>query len=365
MSRIRLLAPLLVLAALLGAAGARGAGPAGIAVGQVFAAGGNSGAAYADDYVVLFDRATAPVDLAGWTLQYASAGGTSWQATPLSGTIDPGGSYLVQLGSGGSTGAQPPPPDASGSTNLAVSGGKVALVRDSATLSCGDAPGSCSAVSTVEDLVGYGAASDYEGSGPAPAPAADTALVRAGGGCTDGDDNAADFSAGTPAPAGSSSPASPCSVPPPPAAGTATHDAAVEATIQPLVSISLDRASLSFGTILPGDTPAPLAEGVTVTSNDPAGYALSVHRSAFAPHDLPLGIGVSLPAGASPGGAPSGGALAALPIPPAADLLLGSTASPSADGGDAWRASVGFVSPIPVVESGRYTATVTFTVIGR
>jgi uncharacterized protein len=364
MSRIRLLAPLLVLAALLAAAGAQGAGSAGVAVSQVFAGGGNAGAPYTNDYVELFDRGTAAVDLDGWTVQYASAGGTSWQATPLSGTIDPGGSYLVQLGSAGSNGTSLPAPDASGTTNLAVSGGKIALVHDTASLACGSTPGSCSAVSTVEDLVGYGAAGDYEGSGPAAAPAADTALLRAGNGCTDADDNAADFAAGVPVPGNSSSPASACSPPPPPA-DTVAQDAAVDADVQPVLSISLDRSGLSFGSILPGDTPDPLAEGVTVMSNEPAGYALSVHRSGFAPHDLPLGIGVSLPAGASAGAVPPDGGLVPLPVVPAADLLLGSTAAPSAAGGDAWATSIGFVSPVPVVEPGRYTATVTFTAIGR
>jgi hypothetical protein len=364
MYRIRLLAPLLVLAALLGAAGARGAGSAGIAVSQVFGGGGNAGAPYANDYVELFNRGTATVDLGGWTLQYASAAGTSWQATPLAGTIAPGARYLVQLGSGGAAGAPLPTPDATGTTNLAATGGKVALVRDSAALTCGGAPGSCSAVATVEDLVGYGAASDYEGSGPAPAGAADAAALRAGNGCTDADDNAADFSSGVPTPGNSSSPAGPCSAPPPPA-GSAAQDASVDVDVQPLLSISLDRPSLSFGAIVPGATPAPLAEGVTVASNQPAGYALSVHRSSFVPHDLPLGIGATPPAGASGGGVPAGGALVALPVSPAADLLLGSTAAPSVAGGDVWATTVGFVAPLPVVEPGRYTATVTFTVIGR
>jgi hypothetical protein len=96
-----------------------------------------------------------------------------------------------------------------------------------------------------------------------------------------------------------------------------------------------------------------LAENVTVTSNDASGYTLGVHRSTFSPHDLPLGIGVG-----------SSG-LAAVPIAPASDLLLATTSGPSASAGDAWATSVGFVSPLPVVAAGHYTATLTFTVIGR
>jgi hypothetical protein len=57
--------------------------------------------------------------------------------------------------------------------------------------------------------------------------------------------------------------------------------------------------------------------------------------------------------------------MAALPIAPAADLLVGTTTARSAAAGDVWDTRLGFVSPLPVVPAGRYTATVTFTVIGR
>jgi hypothetical protein len=361
MNRIRLLVPLAAAAALLaGVTVARGSSPGSVVVAQLFAAGGNSGAPYQNDFVELLNTGSGPVDVSSWTLQYASASGTSWQATPLSGTIAAGGHYLVQLASSAAVGAALPTPDASGTTNLAVSGGKVAVVSDAAALSCGATAGSCAAVAGVQDLVGYGGASDYEGSGPAPAPSATTSLVRGGGGCTDGDDNAADFTTDAPAPANSASPVAACAAP---ASGVA-QSAAVDADVEPLLSISLDHATLSFGSVVPGTTPAPLAEHVTVTSNDPAGYDLTVHRTAFSPADLPLGIGVTLPAGASAGGAPTGGGLGPVPIVPASDLLLGSTGAASGSGGDVWATSVGFASPIPSVPAGRYTATLTFTVIG-
>jgi uncharacterized protein len=365
MNRIRLLLPLVAVALLLGAAAARGGGTTGVVVGQVFAGGGNTGAPYANDFVELFNRGSASADLTGWTIQYASAASTSWQATPLAGSIAAGGHYLVQLASTAAVGAALPTPDATGTSNLAVSGGKVALVRDATALSCGATAGSCAADALVEDLVGYGSsATDYEGSAPAPAPSATTALARAGGGCTDTDDNAADFAAAAPDPRNTSAPASPCSAPPPPS-NSVSADASVDVDVQPVLSISLDRPSLSFTGAVPGSTPAPIAEGVTVTSNDPSGYTLSVHRSAFAPHDLPLGIGLTLPPGASAGGVTPGGPLVAVPVSPAADLLLGSTASASATAGDVWPTSVGFASPLPVVPSGAYSATLTFTAIGR
>ncbi len=351
MKRIHLLVLLAALALPLGAASARGSGAGSLVVGEVFASGGNSGAAYANDYVELFNRGSGAVAVDGWTLQYASAASTTWQATALGGTIPAGGRYLVQLASGGANGAALPAPDATGTSNLAVTGGKVALVHDATALSCGASPGSCSAVGSVEDLIGYGGAADYEGSAAAPAPSATTALARGDGGCTDTDGNAADFATAAPDPQSSSAAASVCSVSPP--TNGASADSSVDVDVQPLLSIALDHATLSFPAAVPGTTPAPLAEHVTVTSNDSSGYTLTVHRTAFSPRDLPLGIGVG------------GGSLAAVPVAPAPDLLLATASGPSADGGDAWATSVGFVSPLPVVPAGHYTATLTFTVIGR
>ncbi len=351
MKRIHLLVLLSALALPLAAATARGSGSGSIVVSEVFAAGGNSGAAYANDYVELFNRGAGAVAIDGWTLQYASAAGTTWQATALTGTIPAGSRYLVQLASGGANGAALPTPDATGTANLAVTGGKIALVDDANALSCGASPGSCSAVSSVEDLVGYGSAADYEGGGAAPAPSATTALARADGGCSDADDNTADFAAASPDPQNSSASASICSASPPPS--ETSSDASVDVDVQPVLSIALDHPTLTFPAAVPGTTPSPLPENVTVASNDPSGYTLSVHRTAFAPQDLPLGIGVG-----------SGG-LTAVPIAPAPDLSLATTSGPSADGGDIWATSVGFVASLPVVPAGHYTATLTYTVIGR
>ena len=104
---------------------------------------------------------------------------------------------------------------------------------------------------------------------------------------------------------------------------------------------------------------------MTVASNRATCYALSVHRSAFAPSDLPLGLTAAAPAGGQLGTQLVGGATAVIPVAPAADLLVGTTSAPSPSAGDAWTTSVGFTSPLPLVPSGHYTATITFTAIGR
>ena len=286
---------ILVAGGVLAVPAARSASPD-VVVGQVYAGGGNAGASFANDFVELFNRGSTATDVSGWTIQYASAGGTTWQATALTGSIAPGRRYLVQLASAGAVGSPLPTPDATGTTNLAVSGGKVAVVRDASPLTCGGSAGSCSAVASLADLIGYGAAVDYEGSGAAPALDSTTAAVRGGGGCTDTDTNATDFTAAVPTPRNSASAATACGVEPPPVGGV-SQSAAVDIDIQPVLSIALERPSVSFGNAASGATPAPVSERVTVVSNHATGYALTVHRTEFLPADLPLGIAGTAPSG--------------------------------------------------------------------
>ena len=349
MPRIRLLLALFAVGALLAAPFAHGA-TSGVVVSQIFAGGGNAGASYTNDFVELFNRGAAAVDLTGLTIQYASASSTNWQTTALAGSIGPGRYYLVQLASTAPVGSPLPTADATGTMNLASAGGKIALVRDTVALTCGASVGSCSSAPLVEDLVGYGSATDYEGVGPAPALGSTTAAVRGGSGCSDTNANATDFTAVAPAPRSALSPSTSCS------AGSApslSAGAAVAADVQPVLSISLERSSLSFGSVVSGSAPTPVSERVTVASNNGSGYALTVHRSAFAPHDLPLGIEAS-----------AGGSIVSIPISPAPDLLIASSTTPSAAAGDSWPTSIGFDSVLPVVAPGHYTATLTFTVIG-
>jgi len=353
---------LLAVAGAFAAPSARGASPD-VLVSQVFAGGGNAGAPYSNDFVELFNRGSTAVDVSGWSVQYASATGTSWQVTALAGSIAPGRHYLVQLASGGTVGAGLPTPDATGTSNLAVSGGKVAVVRSATALTCGATAGSCSAVTSVADLLGYGGATDFEGS---VAPAIDnaTAATRASGGCVDTDANGADFTSAAAAPRTSASAALTCGTEPPPE-GSASQSATVDADFQSVLSTALERPPVSFGNATTGSTPTPVSERVTVISNNAAGYSVTAHRTAFQPADLPLGVAGTAPAGGQIGPALAGGAMAAIPIPPATDLLVGTTAARSAAAGDLWDTRLGFVSPLPVVPAGRYTATVTFTVIGR
>src|SRR6266568_8663685 len=204
MSRALLLA---FLVALLLFPTAAGAGASSVVVSQIYGGGGNAGATLRNDYVELFNGGSGTVDLSSWTVQYATASGTTWQTTALSGTIAAGRYYLVQLASNSDVGAALPPADATGTSNLGGTSGKIALVRGGAALTCGASAGSCSTDPLVEDFVGYGSASDFEGTGSAAGLSNTSAAFRANEGCTDTGDNATDFAAATPAPRNTASPA--------------------------------------------------------------------------------------------------------------------------------------------------------------
>ncbi len=177
-----------------------------VRISQVYGGGGNSGATYTHDFVELFNAGATPVSLNGWSVQYASATGSSWQVTNLTGSLAPGGYYLIQQAQGAGGTTPLPTPEATGSIAMSATAGKVALVNSTTSL-----VGTCPTGGGIIDFVGYGStASCYEGSGPTPAPSNTNAVWRADGGCTDSDSNAADFSAGAPAPRNSSSPTQSC-----------------------------------------------------------------------------------------------------------------------------------------------------------
>ncbi len=180
--------------------------PGAVVISQIFAAGGNSGAPFRNDFVELFNRSDAPVSIAGWSLQYATASGSSWQKVDLNATVAPGQYYLIQLASGGANGAALPAADASGAIGLSSSAGKIALVNNATLLNV-----SCPFGAHVVDLVGYGSGANcFEGSGPAPTPGSAKAVFRAGQGCGDSNDNAKNFSTAAPKPRNSKSPLKQC-----------------------------------------------------------------------------------------------------------------------------------------------------------
>ncbi|HEX5312904.1 ExeM/NucH family extracellular endonuclease [Aquabacterium sp.] len=186
----------------------------GVVISQVYGGGGNAGATYKNDFVELFNAGAAAVNLSGWSVQYASATGTSWQVTNLSNTVlQPGQYYLIQQAAGTGGTAALPTPDAIGTIAMSGTAGKVALVRSTTALS-----GTGVSAASVEDFVGFGAtASAYEGSGATPAPSNTVAVMRGLNGCTDTNNNASDFNTAAPTPRNGASPAGTCTAAPAPA----------------------------------------------------------------------------------------------------------------------------------------------------
>ena len=172
-------------------------------ISQVYGGGGDSGATYTNDFIEIFNSSNSAFDLTGWSVQFTTSTGSIWQITPLTGTIPASGYYLIQEGAGGGGTTPLPTPDEIGSIYLVPSNFKVALV-DSTTALSGTCP------TGVVDFVGTGTAACFEGTAAAPNPSITLAIVRKEGGCTDTDNNSADFDALAPTPRNSASSTNSC-----------------------------------------------------------------------------------------------------------------------------------------------------------
>jgi len=164
-----------------------------LVISQLYGGGGNTGATLTHDYIEIFNPTGISFNLSGWSLQYASAAGTSWtNKQPLGGTIAPGEYFLVRLASGGSNGAPlPVMPNITGDINMSATTGKVALVSNNISLA-----GSCPNGSDpdIVDFVGYGSsATCFEGATRAPAPSNTNAVFRKLDGAQDTNQNGDDF----------------------------------------------------------------------------------------------------------------------------------------------------------------------------
>ena len=165
-------------------------------ISQLYGGGGNTSATYTNDFVELHNNSpTLTASMVGCSIQYSSATSSTWAVTSFTtSTVAPGGYFLVKLASGGAVGAAlPGNADATGSTNMSGTAGKVALVNGTTAL-----VGTTLTPGTYIDLIGFGTtATAFEGTGPAVAQTSTSSDVRANGGCTDTNQNTSDFSLNT------------------------------------------------------------------------------------------------------------------------------------------------------------------------
>jgi predicted extracellular nuclease len=148
-----------------------------VVISQVYGGGGNAGATYRNDFIELFNRGNAAVSLTGWSVQYFSAAGGSGGSTLLTGNLQPGQYYLIQEAAGTGGTANLPAPDLTGILNLSGTNGRVDLLNAS---------------SALVDRVAYGTATPAEGTAT-PTLTNLTSARRLANGCTDTDNNSADF----------------------------------------------------------------------------------------------------------------------------------------------------------------------------
>lgn len=283
-----------LLAALVGALCAPAYAASNIVISQAYGGGGNSGASYNRDFIELFNRGDSAIDISGWSVQYASSGGSSWGNKTVLGsvTLNPGQYYLIGGATGNGNGIALPGVDVEGSINLSGSAGKVALLDNGSTLGSTSNPAGAAG---VVDVVSYGSSATPTEGTPAPGLSNSTAALRNGGGCADTDNNSADFTAAAATPRNASAALNKCS------GGSGGGGAA-----QPIV-ISSCPASLAFtpGTptsvgLVAGDSDSIVNDvrisagaraGITLTSFVPAaakGGNATVNLSTDA--SLPSGI---------------------------------------------------------------------------
>ena len=168
-----------------------------LVISQVYGGGGNAGATLKQDFMELHNRGTTPVDVTGWSVQYAATGGTTWTRTTLSGTIQPGRYYLIRQapGAGGTTDI--PNADAIGTTAMSATAGKVVLASNNTTILAGTV---CPSGIEIVDIVGYGSGTTCSEGSPTGTLSNTTAALRNDQGCAETDNNSADFTVGSPNP---------------------------------------------------------------------------------------------------------------------------------------------------------------------
>src|SRR6185436_16559500 len=178
-----------------------------VVISQLYGGGGNAGATLKNDFIEIINHTGAPINLNGWSVQYASATLANWQVTALTNfTLQPGQYYLIKEAAGAGGTVDLPTADQTGTIAMGATSGKVALVSNTTALA-----GTCPTGGDIIDFIGYDGANCSEGS-TAPTLANTTAAIRKNGGCLDTDNNSADFVAGAPAPRNSASATNNCAV---------------------------------------------------------------------------------------------------------------------------------------------------------
>ncbi|MHB8078642.1 MAG: lamin tail domain-containing protein [Candidatus Krumholzibacteriia bacterium] len=186
-----------------------------VRISQVYGGGGSTSTTpplpvFNQDFVELYNASNTAVDISNWAIEYASATGL-WGSYAGNIFIFPAGtviqpcSYILVGGNWLATytgAALSPAPDFTGLFSASATGGKFGLFNAVNTnLACGsELPG------TLVDKISYGTSTNCAETTPTAGLSTQLAAIRNMGGYVDTDNNAADFTIGTPAPRNSASP---------------------------------------------------------------------------------------------------------------------------------------------------------------
>ena len=217
-----------------------------VVISQIYGGGGaaSSTTYFNSDYVELHNISSAPQDISGFKLAYGSSAGVlgtsaSNRFTIPSNTILPPGGYLLIADSGLTGGSNPQltvTRDYYFRFAMSATKGKIVLgtssLVDSALLA--DQP-----AGAVVDFIGYGTASEFEGSVAAGATTNMTAAIRNNNGCDDTNQNGTDFTIGTPNPRNSATPVFIC--------GSATNPVLGATSLAPFGNVCITNPSPAPG----------------------------------------------------------------------------------------------------------------------
>jgi Tol biopolymer transport system component len=172
-----------------------------VVISQVYGGGGTPGATFQGNFIELFNRGQATVDLNQWQLRFTTDTGAFSTAVQFVSSssipLAPGQYMLLQIGTPGPNGLPVPADLSLGMVTMGTSG-KIMLVKPNSGVPFNVCP---LPNPGIADFVGYGnAANCFEGSAPVPTLNNTTAALRKALGCNDNDDNLNDFSTGAPNP---------------------------------------------------------------------------------------------------------------------------------------------------------------------
>jgi Calx-beta domain/Lamin Tail Domain len=257
-----------------------------IRISQIYTRGGEAGATFQNDYVELFNRGNVDVDVSGWSLNISNFAGIppniQISATNIkffsspSLIMSPGSHLLIKFGGGGPNGQPISTPDINlNPFPLSDTGGQIVLLPKDKTLPFFYCPAAPDLTGVVVDYLGYGIAICYENR-VALAPPPDQSLLRVDGGCTDNNDNLADFSFATPNPRSRQSGATPCV-----AQGSSVIDFGA-----PQFDVSEDQGVVQITVTRTGDVSSPATVDYFISdngANERTDYTTTLGTLRFAP----------------------------------------------------------------------------------